>query len=138
MKMHSTNYYNTFIEVAEDCSALSGATPPARAGNPSVAALQYDQLKSHPYHFTSDEILFLVFALRKEIPRPEWEAEKKRFFSTGQACLRASPLSKSYGWGIHFDKDGKIALYGRESAEYQQFMDDASIKKLKAMRSKRT
>jgi len=28
MKTHSTNYFNTFIQVAEDCPAQRGEAPP--------------------------------------------------------------------------------------------------------------
>jgi hypothetical protein len=47
-------------------------------------------------------------------------------------------LGKRYGWGIHNDEDGKVALYAVESDEYKRFVNDNSIKHLKAMRSKRT
>lgn len=137
MELHTTNYYNTFIEAADDCPAGLGTVPPAKEGNPSVANLQFKQLTAHPYSFNSDEILFSVFAIRKEIPETEWEEQRQSFFSKGQACFRASPLLKTYGWGIHCNAEGKIALYGKETAEYQQFLVDDSIKKLKAMRSKR-
>jgi len=137
MKSQSTNYYDTFIEVAEDCPVLSGAVPPAKEVNPSIAKLQYDILNDHPYRFSSDEVLFAVFALRKEVPEESLEEQRQIFFSKGQACFRASPLPKSYGWGIHSNKDGKIALYGVETAEYQKFVEDTSLRKLKAMRSKR-
>jgi len=30
MKIHSTNYFDTFIEVAEDTNADSGTIPPAK------------------------------------------------------------------------------------------------------------
>ena len=30
IKTHSTNYYNTFIEIAEDCPAEAGETPPQK------------------------------------------------------------------------------------------------------------
>jgi hypothetical protein len=51
--------------------------------------------------------------------------------------MRASPLTKKYGWGAHYDVQGKIALYSVESKEYQRIINDASIKKFSAMRSKR-
>lgn len=137
MKIHTTNYYNTFIEVADDCPVSSGTVPPAKEGVPSVARLQYEMLRGNPYRYDSDEALFSVFAVRKDIAGSEWEERRQTFFSKGQACFRASPLPKSYGWGVHCDKEGKLALYGREEAEYQQLVDDDSIKKLKAMRSKR-
>lgn len=59
------------------------------------------------------------------------------FFARPQACLRASPLPKTYGWGLHFDATGRVALYAVESPEYKRFIEDESISHLKAMRSRR-
>lgn len=50
--------------------------------------------------------------------------------------MRSSPLAKRYGFGIHSDAKGKIALYAMESKEYATFASD-NLKHLKAMRSKR-
>lgn len=137
MKAHTTNYYDTFIEVAEDCPVSVGTVPPANEDNPSIASLQFQLLRRNPYLFTSDEVLFAVFARRKGITEHEREEQRQVFFSKGQPCFRASPLGKSYGWGIHSNEEGKIALYAMESPIYQKLLADDSIKKLKAMRSKR-
>lgn len=137
MKTHTTNYYNTFIEVAEDCPVSSGTVPPAKEGSPSVARLQYEMLSGNPYRYDSDDALFSVFAVRKELPEGEWEEQRQIFFSKGQPCFRASPLTKSYGWGIHSNEEGKLALYGMGTEEYQKFIGDSSTKKVKAMRSKK-
>lgn len=42
MKIHTTNYINTFIEVAEDCPATSGEIPPVKEGAKTVANIEYD------------------------------------------------------------------------------------------------
>lgn len=135
--METTNYYNTFIEIAEDSAATSGEIPPAKGDKKSVANLQYEMLENNPYKYTSDEVLFAVFAQRKSIPEDELAAQRQIYFSKGQPCFRASPLTKRYGWGIHSDSDGKIALVGVETSEYQDFVKDHTVKKKKAMRSKR-
>ena len=135
--MHSTNYYNTFIEIAEDCPISEGLIPPQKGDKKSVANLQFEMLVEHPYVYTSDEVLFTVFANRKGIEEGEWEEAREQYFSKGQPCFRASPLTKRYGWGIHSNEEGKIAMYGADSAEYQKFVGDNSLKKVKAMRSKR-
>jgi len=62
---------------------------------------------------------------------------REQFFAKPKACFRASPLVKKYGWGIHYDHDGKVALYEIESALYRQFLQSDDVKKLKGMRSKR-
>ncbi len=114
---HSTNYSNTFIEIAEDSRAQQGEMPPVKGDKRSVANLQFEMLYEHPYQYTSDDVLYGVFAQRKAIPESELEEGRQVYFSKGQPCFRASPLTKSYGWGIHSDADGKIAMYGAETPE---------------------
>jgi hypothetical protein len=63
--------------------------------------------------------------------------EREKFFAKDQPCLRSSALGKRYGWGIHSDADGKVALYARESQDYQRLANDPTLKHLKAFRSKR-
>ena len=48
MKVHTTNYFDAFIEVAEDTKAVAGTVPPARATK-SVAEMQYELIANHPY-----------------------------------------------------------------------------------------
>ncbi|SEJ82919.1 hypothetical protein SAMN05192553_1226 [Cyclobacterium xiamenense] len=134
---HSTNYYNTFIEIAADCKAEKGEMPPIKGEKKTVANLQFDMLYENPYKYTSDDVLFGVFAIRKEFENGELDEQREHYFSKGQPCFRASPLTKSYGWGIHSNKEGKIAIYGVETEAYQNFLADDTIKKVKAMNSKR-
>ncbi|MDP5170296.1 MAG: DUF6157 family protein [Bacteroidia bacterium] len=137
MKVHTTNYFNTLIEVAEDCPAAIGEVPLSKGDARSVAIAQYDLLISNPYRFTSDEILFQVFAERKELTSDEMSSAKKAFFSKGQPCFRASPLPKRYGWGIHSNAEGKIALIAADSSAYEALLKDVTVEKVKAMRTKR-
>jgi hypothetical protein len=135
MKVHTTNYQNTFIECAEDCPTMVGEVPPEKPGQKSVASIQFELLSKHPYRYTSDEVLFFIYAERNQLLPTQYEGERKLFFSKGQPCLRCSPLAKRYGWGIHFDAAGKVALYGRETKNYQLFLKDEQIKHRKAMRT---
>lgn len=135
MKIHTTNYQDTFIAIADDCPVSVGEVPPLKGDTKSVANLQFEILSRNPYKFTSDDVLFQVFATRKDIVEDEYEASRLEYFSKGQACFRASPLTKRYGWGVHSDSDGRIAIYPCDSEEYQKFMNDSSIKVVKAMKS---
>lgn len=137
MKIHTTNYRDTFIEVAEDTKVSSGTIPVSKGEKKTVAELQYELLSKNPYKYTSDEILFQVFADRNDLTESEYEEARKQFFSKGQACFRASPLTKTYGFGVHNDEHGKMALYGLGTDEYQQFLNDSTIQKVKAMRTSR-
>ncbi len=136
MKIHSTNYFDTFIEVAEDTQVNKGIKPPAK-DNKTLAEMQYEMIAKHPYQYTSDDVFFQVFADRKDLTKAEYEQAREQFFSKGQPCFRASPLTKTYGFGIHSDSNGKVAIVGMETDKYQKFLADSKIKKVKAMKSKK-
>ena len=135
MKVHTTNYQNTFIQVAADCPAASGEIPQLKGNVKTVANIQYELVSTNPYRFTSDDVLFQVFAERNDVSAIELDKARAQFFSKGQPCFRASPLTKRYGWGIHCNQDGKIALYGCNTPEYRQLSEDKNLKVIKAMRS---
>jgi hypothetical protein len=135
--MHTTNYINTFIEVAEDCPVTTALMPPDKAGEKTIAGLQFEIVKKNPYRYTSDDVIFQVHAQRNEITKAEMAKERELFFSKGQPCFRSSPLAKRYGWGVHSDAKGRIAIYPMESAEYQKLSKDKNLEHVKAMRSKR-
>lgn len=129
--MHTTNYVSTFIVVAPDTTATV-ATVPDKPG--TVATLQYEMLAAKPYAMTSDDLLFAVYAARNDV-KPS-KATREAFFAKPQACLRASPLPKTYGFGLHHDAKGRVALVPMESARYADLSDDPHVKTVAAMRSK--
>jgi Family of unknown function (DUF6157) len=135
MKTHTTNYFNSFIEIAEDCPTATGEVPPTKTNAPTAATIQYEMLIKHPYKYTSDDILFQVFADKNDLTQSEYEEARQQFFSKGQPCFRASPLTKRYGWGVHYNEEGKMAIVSSESTEYKTFVKDKNLKVLKAMKS---
>lgn len=139
LAMSSTNYTETFIQVAEDCPAQSAQVPPAGPASrpPTIALLQYRLLSERPYELTSDDLLFEVHAIRQNIEPPERTAQREAFFAKPQACLRSSPLAKRYGWGFHHDGQGRVALVPLGSTRYQELSEDSSLTQLRAMRSRR-
>lgn len=134
MKVHTTNYFDTFIEVADDTKVGCGTKPPIK-DKKTVAEMQYELIAKNLYKYTSDDIFFQVFADRNDLTKAEYKQAREQFFSKGQPCFRASPLTKTYGFGIHSDSNGKVAIYGMETPEYQKFLADTNIKKVKAMKS---
>lgn len=132
----TTNYRSTFIAVAPDCPAHVAEPPPPR-GTPSVAALQFALVTARPYELTSDEILFEVHATRAGIPDSDRDVERIRFLAKDQACLRASPLGKRYGWGTHHDENERVALIALGTEEYDFFAGRGDLVQKTAMRSSR-
>ncbi|KWV48810.1 hypothetical protein AS156_17575 [Bradyrhizobium macuxiense] len=139
--LHTTNCINTFIHVAEDCPARTGEEPQLRGGNPTVATLQYRMIAEAPYQFTSDDVVFATSApgraLDAKASKKERKLARETFFSRGQACMRASPLGKRFGWGVHADADGRLAIYALDSKRYQALATDPEVTQVRAMRSKR-
>ena len=127
MTKNSTNYIDTFIEVAEDCPVRSAEMPPVKEPR-TAARIEYGMLIDNPYQYTSDDVLYESNGHRRGISRED-------FFARPQPCFRASALGKKYGWGVHSDKDGRLAIYGVESEEYKLLASDAGIRHLRAMRS---
>ena len=134
MTTHTTNYFDTFIEVADDTKANCGTPLPSK-NKKTVAEMQYELIAENPYKYTSDDIFFRIYADRHELTEEEYKQAREHFFSKGQPCFRASPLTRTYGFGIHYDSNGRVALYGLETNEYQKFSDDAKIKKVKALKA---
>ena len=52
--------------------------------------------------------------------------------------MRASALGKQFGWGVHADNEGRVAIYSIASKRYRELAQDPGTKQVKAMRSKRT
>ena len=135
MSLHTTNYKNTFIESADDSKAQEGKIPPHREGTTTEANHHFDMIYDNPYRYTSDDIIFKTYAAKNNLS--ENKNERETFFSKGQPCLRCSPLTKRYGWGIHSDDDGRVAMYPVGSEEYKKFVADENLQHVKAMRSTR-
>jgi hypothetical protein len=117
-------YTSTFITVAEDCESSAGQVPPVSPNGPSVAAVQHQILSEQPYALTQEDVLFETEVRRRwtaDQLEPRRDELRQAFSEHRRADLRSSPLPKRYGWGLHFDADGRIALVARETAEYERF-----------------
>ena len=137
--MQDLDYIDTFIHVAPDCPLRAAALPLARGGKKTVPLLEYEMIAPAPYTHTQPEVLFEVWRRHQGLPltRAARKAQREAFFSRPHACMRASALPKKYGWGLHFDHAGRVALVPVESAQYRKLAADQTLQQLAAMRSKR-
>lgn len=118
--MKDMNFYSTFIEVADDFPVKTAEIPKTKNGSKSIPVLQFELIANNPYKYTQEDVLFEVFAQRNNIVDAQRVVEREKFFSKGQPCLRTSSIGKRYGWGIHNDPQGKVALYAIESDVFQR------------------
>ena len=131
----STNYYNTLIEIADDSPTATAVAPDLTRS--TVASHQFSVISENPYTYTSDDVIFMRVADKESIPDEQLAEAREAYFQKGRACLRASPLPKTHGWGIHANGEGKIALVAAGSDTYRALQEDESVKKVKAMRRTR-
>lgn len=140
--MEDVDYTDTFIAVAPDTTATTGVVPQPRGGAATVASATFGLLSGKPYHLRSSDVIFEVWATRQGLSEHARGSARAEYFAKPRACLRASDLGKRYGWGIHADQDGRIALYAVDSPEYEALAagrapDDRPVKVTAAMRSGR-
>ena len=129
------------IRVATDSPTRSAIIPTSKDGKKTVAVLEFELLISEPYTYTQDKVQFAVHAMHKNISDTELETHLidlyAEFVAKPRACFRASPLPKKYGWGVHYDDQGRIALHAVNSPEYERLTQLEGTKQLLAMRSSR-
>lgn len=131
----ATGYTNAFITVAPDCPGRAGSVPERAT---SIAGLEHRLLTEKPYCLTGDDLILAVHLRHKGIKRTDREAFRAALFSKPHPCLRASMLPKRYGWGVHYDDKGRIALYGVESDDYRRFAARKDLQVIPAMRNRRS
>lgn len=135
------NPCNQFIQIAPDCTARTAIVPQDRGQRRSIASIEYQLLSSKPYGYTLEELKFATHVQHKQIPPAVLQAQRQQlweaYFVKPCACMRASPLTKKYGWGAHYDQHGRIAIYAVESKAYGGFVQDKKMKKYSALRSRR-
>ncbi len=138
----TASYIDTFIQIAPDSKATQAVVPVAKGDKKPQHLIQYELLTAAPYTYNHEELIFAVYVRHKGIDEAivadQHDELWDELFQKGHPCMRASALTKSYGWGAHYNAEGKIALYAVESPEYQRFLaPDSPTKVLNAMRSKR-
>jgi hypothetical protein len=101
-------------DIHPSCTGLPGegrGCPAARGEKKTIAVLEFDLLSGKPYFYTQEELQFEVHLRHKGISASELKSRRNElwaaFFSKPHACLRAPSLPKKYGFGVHFDAQGK-------------------------------
>ncbi|RAU97905.1 DUF6157 family protein [Paenibacillus sp. YN15] len=138
------SYTNTFITVSPDCPVSSSVRPQPKGGAKTKPLLEYELLSAHPYCFTEKELIYQVHVRHQrvtEVELREREGEiRQKLFAKSHPCMRASMLPKKYGYGIHYDHEGKIAIYGMETSRYRAFAEgeEEGGRVIAAMRNKKS
>jgi hypothetical protein len=126
---------NILISPAPDCPASCAERPPVKA-QATRASIEYDLLSAAPYALDHRGFTHTVHRAMAEVAgRPQLGFDA--FHAKGQPCMRASPLTKRYGWAAHYDPDGRLALVDPASDAFRALAADPDMQHATAMRSKR-
>lgn len=126
--------------MAGDCRATTGEASPPRAGSPTVASVQFAMLNTAPGRWTQEDVSWprpRGVRGREDLDEAEFERLRTKCLAQPRACLRASPLPKTYGWGLCNDANGLITLHAVDSETYVRLSTDPPLTQLRAMRSSR-
>src|SRR6476620_11728683 len=109
---------NSFVLVAPDCKVTAAVAPVPKGGKDTVPVIQHELLTTRPYTLTLQDLIFETHVRRLGLSPAETKARKaeiwKELFAKSHACMRASALPKQYGWGVHYDAKGRLALVPME------------------------
>lgn len=134
---------NEFVLISPDSDTTRAEVPVAKKDPPAVHVIQYELLTKRPYTLTFEELIFATHVRRLGLSQQEAKARRPEIwaelFAKSHACMRCSALPQRYGWGVHYDARGRIALYAVESREYKKFAAGKvkDVKLTPAMRRKK-
>ncbi len=127
------SYTQTIITPAPDCKAPTATLPPEKTP-PTKAQIEYDLLSAEPATHDHDSFNYTVYATqcghKGTAPEP-----REQWLSKGRPCMRASPLTKTYGWHAYYDAAAKITLLDNNAAA--TLIDTAGVATRPAMRNKK-
>lgn len=123
------------ITPAPDCPEAT-ASPPPRKARATRASVEYELLTQAPYRFDHKGFTHAVHAaMAAAAGKPALGFDA--FHAKGQPRMRASPLTKRYGWAAHYDGSGKLALVDPASTAFAALAADPRLPRKPAMRSTR-
>lgn len=132
--MPAISYRNAFITLAPDCPVAAGTVPRQAT---SIAGLEHELLTDGPYHYTTHDLILHVHRQHKNVGDAELDAFRAFLFAKSHPCMRLSMLPKRWGWGVHYDEHGRMALYGAETGEYAAFAMRSDLRVLAARPARR-
>lgn len=103
----------------------------------SIAGLEYALLIGDPYHYTGNDLILNVHRRHKNVADAELGVFRSFLFAKSQPCMRLSMLTKRWGWGVHYDELGRIAIYGAETQEYHDLSMRSGLRVMAARPSRR-
>src|SRR5205823_13559132 len=93
------NYFDTLIEVANDCPTKKAQVPLARDGKKTKAVVEYEILVKHPYSHTEEDIAFETYAVLHDIPKDIWPPGTQEILEQGPSAPAGVAADKALRLG---------------------------------------
>ncbi len=90
---------DTCNKVIVDCKVKFGEVPAQKTEKKTVATMQFEMLRDHPYEFTSDDILFRVHAIKNNIDEKNIKKQRELLFCQRTALLSGFPVDEKIWLG---------------------------------------
>jgi hypothetical protein len=98
------------IPALSNSNYREGTPPKSTREKETIPMVQYDILSNNPYKYTKETFYEEVY----------WNRLGRKHLKISSYSLYRNELRKKWGWGIHIDENGKIALVGIETDKYQR------------------
>ena len=114
---------NILIRTAPKSDIEKGEKPISNRTERTIAQLYHKILMENPYVFTYPEFLKVVHEKHR----------KKEDLKLDTYRIHRAEVCKLWGWGIHVDKNEKLALVGCETDKYRELSENPTVKKKEAL-----
>jgi len=114
---------NSLITIASSSLPYS-KKPVSKNQKITVTTTLFDVLINHPYQYKQSEVFYEVHITRLKKDPNSLKMESYK--------LQRSELCSLWGWGIHGDSKGRLALIPVESKKYVELVTNGSVKKKNA------
>jgi len=115
---------NVLVKVAEDRPVQKGTVP---GRSDVISHIGYDELSKNPYVYTQLEFYHQVHHIRRN--KPDLKIESYN--------IKRNSLCKKYGWGIHINELGKLAIFGCETEDYKKLLNNILVRKVNSFKKHR-
>src|SRR6266705_4997937 len=93
------NYFDTLIEVADDCPTKKAQVPLARGGKKTKAVVEYEILVKHPYSHTEEDIAFETYAVLHDFTKGHLAQRTQEILKQGPSAPAGVAADKALRLG---------------------------------------
>lgn len=115
------------ITKSPDSKIKRAIHPANKRAHQTITQIYFEELIRNPYGFTEEELRHRVHV----------ELRKRRDLKLKSYSIKRSELLKKYGWGLHVDSAGRLALVGCDGKRYKELTRNPRVLKISGYRTRK-